>query len=74
MTPGLHYQPKLYCELIEEEKNPSQAVIGNSECILETFPAWVLQYLFQKEKQQTFETLIVYYLHRQCTKHTYLIY
>lgn len=28
MTPGLHYQPKLYCELLEEEKNPSQAVIG----------------------------------------------
>lgn len=48
MTPGLHYQPKLYCELLEEKKNPSQAVIGNSECILETFPAWVLQYLFQK--------------------------
>lgn len=22
---------------------------GNSECILETFPAWVLQYLFQKD-------------------------
>lgn len=37
MTPGLHYQPKLYCELLEEEKNPSQAVIGNSECILESF-------------------------------------
>lgn len=49
MTPGLHYQPKLYCELLEEEKNPSQAVIGNSECILETFPVWVLQYLFQKD-------------------------